>query len=165
LRNLSRGQKSWITKQSKTFSEVLKSPGEFSTIKAKSKKHKAQAKSAGLPVTNNRAVVRVGAGGHVRRKGDKIVVTNPERRFDMWFANSKNFEKELARARKRKLKRNQVWGFHIGDRVNNVHYRNLDHLLYYLENKTDWHSEDTTEYISLVLITEGRPDVIIQGTR
>lgn len=153
-----------MTKQTKRFADVIKSPGEFSTVKAKTQKHKDQAKAAGLPVTNNRALVRVGKGGHVRRRGDKITITNPERRFDLWFANSKNFNKALDKAHKRKLKRNQVWGFHIGDRINNVNYRDLNDMLHYLGAKTDWHSPDATDYISLVLITENRRDIVAHNT-
>lgn len=96
----------------------------------------------------------------MRRRGDKIIVTNSERKIELWFANSKNFTKALAKAHKRKLKPNQVWAFHIGDRINNVQYKNLNDMLHYLGSKQDWHSPDATSYISLVLITENRRHII-----
>lgn len=162
MRKLSRGQKSWVTKQSKTFSEVIKKPSEFSTISAKTKTHKSQAQAAGLPVTNGKAVVKVGKGGHVRRRGDKIVIKNDERKVEAWFANSATFKKELDRARKRKLEPNQVWAFKIGDNVNNVNFRDLNQLLHYLGDKDDWHTEDGSapDHVSLVLITVNRSHII-----
>jgi hypothetical protein len=166
LRSLSRGQKSWITKQSKTFSEVIKKPKEYTTLKAASKRQKAEFRSAGLPVTNNRAVIKSGVGGKAHRtKSGKVVITNHERKVEMFFANGSNFEAELEKARLRVLSNNQAWTFSIAGRNANVMYRNLDHMLYYLENKTDWHTEDGEvpdggEYISLVLVTVNRSHII-----
>lgn len=184
LRSLSRGQKSWVTKltqkahervDKKTgeikqvprgkFADVVLKPKEFSTIKAAGKKRQAQARAAGLPTANNRALVHTGKGGKVRRRGDKLEINDATgRKIEVWFANSDNFQRAYEKARKRKLKRNQVWAFHIGNRVNNVQYQNLDDLMFYLTEKDDWHSDGATDYISLVLITEGRPDVIAHNT-
>lgn len=84
--------------------------------------------------------------------------------MEVWFANSKTFLKQIEKARNRKLKPNQTWGFAIGDRPNNVQHRNFEHLLRYLNDKDDWHTQDATDYISLVLITENRRSVVAHNT-
>jgi hypothetical protein len=78
--------------------------------------------------------------------------------------SSKSFLKQVEKARKRKLKPNQTWGFSIGDRPNNVQERNFERLLRYLTEKDDWHTQDATDYISLVLITENRRSVVAHNT-
>lgn len=108
--------------------------------------------------------MHTGTGGKVRRRGDKLEIYTPERKLEVWFANSKNFLKSVEKARKRKLKPNQVWGFHIGNRVNNVQHRDFEQLMHYLSEKEDWHSPDATDYISLVLITENRRHIVAHNT-
>lgn len=80
--------------------------------------------------------------------------------MELWFANARSFKETVDKARKRKLRPNQVWGFNIGNRINSVQERDFNRLLRYLDDKDDWHSPSATDHISLVLITENRRNVV-----
>ena len=154
LRKLSRGQKSWVTKQAKTFSEVVKKPKEFITLPTRGGKQKQQAIAAGMRVTNGRAVIHAPTGGRARRVGDKIVVKSSEVEKEYFFATPGNFLEMLAECRTREpLKRNQTWGMSIDGNQLNKQFKSIDALEFY-----SWHmdleSEENQTMIAIILITD-----------
>lgn len=157
MRSLSRGQKSWITKQSRTFSEVIKRPSEFSTIKVSTRKQKSEARSAGLPVTNSRAIVKTGKGGSVRRrKGGMIIHLSDGGTKEVWFASADNFKDVVDSSLKREIGPNQLWSFQIGNNESSGQWTNLYQMMFYLSNEIELKDEDAGEQISLVLTTVTR---------
>lgn len=157
MKALSRGQKSWVTKQSRTFSEVLKRPAEFSIIKVSTRKQKTQARVAGLPVTNNRAVVKTGKGGSVRRrKGGMIIHLSDGGTKEVWFASADNFKEVIDSSLKREIGPNQLWSFQIGNNESSGQWPNLYQMMFYLSNEIELKDEDTGSEISLVLTTVTR---------
>lgn len=119
---------------------------------------------------NNRALVYHKGGGVRRTKDGGIRIREPSgRRLDVSFSASDNFLKELDKARRKKLARNQAWGFMIGGRLAGTFPEFAD-LMHYLNMHTQWeHSDEDSEnptvnYVSLVLITEGRPDLVAHNT-
>lgn len=141
---------------------MIKKPGEFTTVAAKSKSEKAKLKSSQFPVTNNRGVVHTGKGGSARwGKDGALKITQPSgRKMRITYANGKTFRKEIDKAAKYKLKANEVWGFTIGQHANHANFRSFDDLLRYVSNTENFHSEDYNEYLNLVLIQEPRAQLI-----
>lgn len=135
---------------------MLKRPSEFSTIKVPTRKQKGEARAAGLPVTNGRAVVKTGKGGTVRRrKGGMIIHMSDGGTREVWFASADNFHQVVADSLKRKIGPNQLWSFQIGNNDSSGQWTNLYQMMFYLDKELEM-KEDDEESISLVLTTVTR---------
>lgn len=159
LRYLSPGQKSWVTKQTKKFSEVVRRPDEFTTIPTKTRKQKAQAKGAGLPVTNNRAVVK--ATKAKRNKDGTLSIEKSDSFEEVFPINADNFNEVMRHLHTVKLEKNQVWRVQIGGHYMNQSFRNLYELQHYLLNDMDFEDDDYSGvYIAIVLVTVKRAQYV-----
>jgi hypothetical protein len=167
---LNRGQKSWVTKLTRKpakdkpagpLFQLIRHPDEYSFVKAATRGTKKTLKGAGYTVTNGKAIVRTGKGGSASYRNGKLT-TNGQRKTEVWFAGHKDFLKKLAKAKKRKLRPNQVWTQQIGNSPPGHHYRSLEDLERYVSNIDEWaHRADARDHVSLVLITENRSHIIM----
>jgi hypothetical protein len=154
LRELSRGQKSWVTKQARKFSDLVNHPDYFGTVAAKSKSQRAQARDIGFDMANGRAIVPVPWGGKVRRSGDRIVVSSPGRTMEITPAGAESFLEEYRKMQTEPLLPNQKLTIQIGkSNAANLRFDSIEDLEKYV-HIMDLHSDDTLEHISIVKFTE-----------
>lgn len=166
LKNLSLGQKSWITKLANgQFKELVKRPGEFTSISAKTKSDKSKARSAGLPVANGRAVAKAKT---VRRNSrGELTVTRASGTVEhVYYATPQTFLRQYDRLSKIKLAPNQLWKLRIEGHLSNEGFRSFDELVQYARGNSDmdlWHDDPDSFAeldIAFVIVTVDRPNVV-----
>ena len=150
-KKLSRGQKSWITKQARAFAEVIKAPKKFSTIPVKGKRQKAEARAAGFGVGPKRATVK----GKARRlPSGHIVQTEGDTTREYYFANASNFQEVWEQVSSIELAHNQLWQLQIGENTLNISFRDINEAQRYLAD-IKWENPDNErKQIAFILVTE-----------
>lgn len=166
LKELNRGQKSWITKLANgKFKELVKRPGEFTSIKVSTKEQKHKARSAGLPVVNGRAFTKAKS---VRRNAlGELTVTRQSGTVEhVYYADSSNFLEQYDRLSKIELAPNQLWKLRIEGNLMAHGFRSFDELIQYARGNTDmdlWNDEDEDFAqldVAFVIVTVDRPNVV-----
>lgn len=155
---LTTGQKSWITKQSKTYAQLIRRPGDFS-IKRVSDATAKSLKSSGYKVSGNRAVIP-NKGGKVKVTRGRVTIEKPHQTEQVILKGGPDFLRKLEGLYKRKLKPNQAWALKIGDSPTIHTLRpSLRELIAYART-INFNSPSGSNHVSLVLVTVKGPGLV-----
>lgn len=156
---LSPGQKSWITKQSKKYAQVIRRPDEFS-IRRVSKSTAKTLKETGFAVEGNRAIIPT-RKQKVSVKGGRVVIRRPRETWVVVVPPGPNLMERIAayKAKAKPLKPNQAYSIQLGPiAFGNRAWPSLDRLedemARYLERR------DFEQWAAVVLVTVERNDDI-----
>jgi hypothetical protein len=153
---LSKGQKSWITKQSTKYAQLVKRPGDF-TIKRVGKSTAQNLKSQGYAIERNKAVIPTKNGAKARILRGNVEIVRPHQTERIMFRLTPETMPRFERLMKKRLKKNQAWALRIGENPLNTETSNsispdLKWLWNYAVNFRG-HSPDAKNHMYLVLIT------------
>lgn len=164
-KSLTTGQKSWITKQSKTFAQLVRRPDDF-TVKTVKPSTEKELKRAGYRVSRGRAVIP-NQGGKARINVRKITTgkgknkkTRAELRlmFDhkserIILESGPDFLGRLSKLKPKKLRQNQAYALKIGgNQIANRTFDSLGELQIYLSNMKAPNARHGYDAMSVVIL-------------
>lgn len=173
---LSTGQKSWITKQSKTYSQLIARPQDFS-VKRVSNANAKILRESGVKTQGNRAIVPKGYRRMIKDpttgkariikdqakvsiRNGKMTIKKAHQTETVYLKGGPDFLNQLEKLYKKKLKPNQAWALKIGNSPTMRTVRpDLKELIAYARD-IDFHSQDALNHVSLVLITSNSPGLV-----
>lgn len=150
LRSLSGGQKSYITKQARKFSAVLKRPDDYVSRRA-SKATLAKMKLADFPVQHGRVLIHAPGRDRVSIARGKISYTRRRQRETVLLQSSPDFLRELEKLPMRRLPKGQYVGLKIGNSQMIATFHGFADLLTYATKVRKFNGRDA-ESLAVVLI-------------
>ncbi len=157
-RPLSIGQKSWITKQSNKYAQLIRRPEDFA-IKRVGKSSREILKKSGYAIEGNKAIIPA-KGAKVRVKGGALEFVRPHQTERVILKGGPDFLRQVEKLYSKKLKRNQAWALKIGDSPTiNTLRPDLRELIAYART-LNFHSPSGSNHVSLVLVTVNGPGLI-----
>lgn len=152
-RSLSAGQKSWITKQAKKYSQIIKKPKDFTIKKPAMKATLTAMKRAGFATTHDGRIIVPSRKARVHLKGNKLTWENNSRIEETRFTTGIDTLETFRKLQKMKLRPGQAWAIRIGDNPrSHLIFGALSDLQNYVRNTT-FHSADAHEHVQIVLVT------------
>jgi hypothetical protein len=154
LRSLTRGQKSYVTKQTKKFASVIRRPDDYVARRAGASTLK-QLKAANFPVHNGKALIYTPPGDSVSVAKGKITFTRKRQQERVLLQGAPDFLRALEKLPTKKLPRGQYVGIKIGNSPVIATFHSLADLQHYALAKRQF-SEKELATASIVIIDTNR---------
>jgi Mn-dependent DtxR family transcriptional regulator len=167
---LTRGQLTWVARQARENSQLLKHPENFKVAKVAKSTAKAM-KASGIKVSKTlRAIVPLKGFDTAKIRGEKIVFEGANKKTGkriketVTLAQAGDFHAKLKHLSKTKLKRNQFLTVKIGDNASfNNRFQNYADMFHYVQNVFEpkdkgVKKEELMRWMSVVEIEERNPN-------